>query len=156
MTRFPQTASSPSRRQFLAWSGGLTAAGALAAAGCSAPGDGAGAAKAAGVAAGSSSDPKALTRIGLDYPFTQLPLYSTLVKLSTTAAKMQHLSLLTTSDAGNADTQATNLGAQSALLSAVHEAAVSSPVGSDRDEPASAGPARCEPIPTPTSPKGTA
>lgn len=33
MTRFPQAASSASRRHFLAWSGGLTAAGALAAAG---------------------------------------------------------------------------------------------------------------------------
>ncbi|MCD9875104.1 sugar ABC transporter substrate-binding protein [Streptomyces guryensis] len=111
MTRFPQAASPASRRQFLAWSGGLTAACALAAAGCSAPDDGAGPAKAAGAVAGSSSDPKALTGIGLDYPFTQLPLYSTLVKLSTAAAKKQHISLLTTSDASNADAQATGLGA---------------------------------------------
>lgn len=74
MTRFPQAVSPASRRQFLAWPGGLTAAGALAAAGSSAPDDGAGPAKAAGAAAGSSPDPKALTRIGLDHPFIQLPL----------------------------------------------------------------------------------
>ncbi|OAH13590.1 sugar ABC transporter substrate-binding protein [Streptomyces jeddahensis] len=109
MTRFPYSALSASRRQFLTWSGGAVAVGALATAGCSAPGDGAGSAKAADAAAGSSSGSKPLTRIGLDYPFTQLPLYSTLVKLSTAAAKKHGVSLLTTSDAGNADTQATNL-----------------------------------------------
>lgn len=104
MNRFPY-APSASRRQFLALSGGAAAAGLLAAAGCSAPNDGAGSAKAENAAAG----PKTLTKIGLDYPFTQLPLYSTLVKLSTAAAKKKHVSLLTTSDASNADTQATNL-----------------------------------------------
>jgi ribose transport system substrate-binding protein len=107
MTRFPQIASPASRRRFLAWSGGITAATALAAAGCSAP-DGGASSNAA--AAGSSSGVKALTEIGLDYPFTQLPLYSTLVKLSTAAARKHGISLLTTSDASSADTQATNLG----------------------------------------------
>jgi ribose transport system substrate-binding protein len=106
MTRFPYAVPSASRRQFLAWSGGAVAAGALAATGCSAPDDGATSAKAANAA---SSGSKALAKIGLDYPFTQLPLYSTLVKLSTAAAKKHDISLLTTSDAGSADTQASNL-----------------------------------------------
>ncbi|WP_171107687.1 MULTISPECIES: sugar ABC transporter substrate-binding protein [Streptomyces] len=88
-----------SRRGFLA----LSAATALAAAGCSAPQNTAASAKP------SVSGGTRLTRIGLDYPFTQLPLYSTLVKLSTTRAKQHGISLLTTSDNANADTQASNL-----------------------------------------------
>ncbi|KOG30396.1 sugar ABC transporter substrate-binding protein [Streptomyces resistomycificus] len=104
MTRSPY-ASSASRRQFLALSAGVAATTALAAAGCSAPGDGASAAEAAGASEGR----RTLTKIGLDYPFTQLPLYATLVKLSTAAAKKRDVSLLTTSDASSADTQATNL-----------------------------------------------
>ncbi|MFE9642855.1 sugar ABC transporter substrate-binding protein [Streptomyces sp. NPDC006365] len=108
MTRFPQAVSTASRRQFLAWSGGITVATALATAGCSAPDDGAGSTAAA---AGSSPGAKSLGKIGLDYPFTQLPLYSTLVKLSTKAAKKHGITLLTTSDASSADTQATNLSA---------------------------------------------
>ncbi|MBK3568541.1 sugar ABC transporter substrate-binding protein [Streptomyces sp. MBT62] len=96
--------SSASRRQFLTLSGGVAAATALALSGCSAPDDGTSTA-----AADPSSRTKPLTRIGLDYPFTQLPLYATLVKLSTAAAKKHGVSLLTTSDASSADTQATNL-----------------------------------------------
>ncbi|MCX5366324.1 sugar ABC transporter substrate-binding protein [Streptomyces sp. NBC_00124] len=107
MTRFP-TPAPASRRQFLALSGGVTAAALLGAAGCSAPDDG----SASGAqAAGASAGAKQPTTIGLDYPFTQLPLYSTLVKLSTAAAKKHDVSLRTTSDAGSADTQATNLKA---------------------------------------------
>ncbi|WP_427925121.1 sugar ABC transporter substrate-binding protein [Streptomyces sp. cg40] len=97
--------SSASRRQFLTLSGGVAAATALAVSGCSAPDDGTSTAAAADPSARS----KSLTRIGLDYPFTQLPLYATLVKLSTAAAKKHGVSLLTTSDASSADTQATNL-----------------------------------------------
>ncbi|MFB6847352.1 sugar ABC transporter substrate-binding protein [Streptomyces sp. NPDC056373] len=96
MTPPPYTAS---RRHFLA----LSAATALSAAGCSAPEN---------TAASAEPAPSAgtrLTRIGLDYPFTQLPLYSTLVKLSTAQAKRHGISLLTTSDNASADTQATNL-----------------------------------------------
>ncbi|MFJ5304355.1 sugar ABC transporter substrate-binding protein [Streptomyces sp. NPDC088350] len=96
--------SSASRRQFLTLSGGMVAATALALSGCSAPDDGTSTA-----AAEPSARSKSLTRIGLDYPFTQLPLYATLVKLSTAAAKKHGVSLLTTSDASSADTQATNL-----------------------------------------------
>lgn len=107
MTASPSPASPTSRRTFLAWSGASVATAALAAAGCSAPDDGASSAQAA--ASGGPSG--TLTRIGLDYPFTQLPLYSTLVKLSTASAKQHGISLLTTSDAGNADTQASNLKA---------------------------------------------
>ncbi|MFF5187494.1 sugar ABC transporter substrate-binding protein [Streptomyces sp. NPDC000345] len=110
MTRTPSAAPSASRRQFLAWSGAGAAATALTAAGCSAPGDGTDA-KAANAAARGSSGADALTRIGLDYPFTQLPLYSTLVKLTTAAARKRGASLVTTSDNASADTQATNLGA---------------------------------------------
>ncbi|MEU4487175.1 sugar ABC transporter substrate-binding protein [Streptomyces purpurascens] len=88
-----------SRRHFLA----LSAATALAAAGCSAPRDTAASAEAA------PSGGTPLTKIGLDYPFTQLPLYSTLVKLSTAQAKSHGISLLTTSDNASADTQAGNL-----------------------------------------------
>lgn len=110
MSRHSRPAAAPSsRRAFLAWSGASAAGAALAAAGCSAPESGTGSAKAAGADAGSAGKP--LTRIGLDYPFTQLPLYSTLVKLSTAAAKKHGVSVLTTSDNGNADTQATNLKA---------------------------------------------
>ncbi|MFF5964818.1 sugar ABC transporter substrate-binding protein [Streptomyces collinus] len=96
MTPPPYTAS---RRHFLA----LSAATALAAAGCSAPENTAASAKP------SRSGGTRLTKIGLDYPFTQLPLYSTLVKLSTAQAKQHDISLLTTSDNASADTQATNL-----------------------------------------------
>ncbi|MFI2436376.1 sugar ABC transporter substrate-binding protein [Streptomyces sp. NPDC018693] len=94
-----------SRRRFLARSGAAAAATALTAAGCSAP-------PSASATAGSSPSPSKgarLTKIGLDYPFTQLPLYSTLVKLSTAAAKKHGVSLLTTNDAASPDTQATNL-----------------------------------------------
>ncbi|MER5834090.1 sugar ABC transporter substrate-binding protein [Streptomyces sp. NPDC002130] len=96
MTPPPYAAS---RRHFLA----LSAATALAAAGCSAPQNTAASAKP------SPSAGTRLARIGLDYPFTQLPLYSTLVKLSTAQAKRHGVSLLTTSDNASADTQATNL-----------------------------------------------
>ncbi|MFF7868021.1 sugar ABC transporter substrate-binding protein [Streptomyces qaidamensis] len=96
MTPPPYTAS---RRHFLA----LSAATALAAAGCSAPEN------TAASAEPSRSGGARLTKIGLDYPFTQLPLYSTLVKLSTARAKRHGISLLTTSDNASADTQATNL-----------------------------------------------
>ncbi|MCX3290101.1 sugar ABC transporter substrate-binding protein [Streptomyces sp. NEAU-H22] len=96
MTPPPYTAS---RRHFLA----LSTAAALAAAGCSAPENTAASAKP------SRSGGTRLTKIGLDYPFTQLPLYSTLVKLSTARAKRHGISLLTTSDNASADTQATNL-----------------------------------------------
>ncbi|MEU6349033.1 sugar ABC transporter substrate-binding protein [Streptomyces sp. NPDC047072] len=93
-----------SRRRFLAYSGAAVAATALTAAGCSAPASTSASAKSSGTG---SAGP--LTRIGLDYPFTQLPLYTTLVKLSTAAAKKHGISMLTTNDAANADTQATNL-----------------------------------------------
>ncbi|WDV56266.1 sugar ABC transporter substrate-binding protein [Streptomyces coeruleorubidus] len=96
MTPPPSTAS---RRHFLA----LSAATALAAAGCSAPQNTAASTRP------SSSGGTRLTKIGLDYPFTQLPLYSTLVKLSTAQAKKHGISLLTTSDNASADTQASNL-----------------------------------------------
>jgi len=99
-----------SRRQFLTWSGGAAATATLAVAGCSAPDDGTDG-KAANAAAGASAGAEALTRIGLDYPFTQLPIYSTLVKLSTAAARKHGVSLATTSDNASADAQATNLNA---------------------------------------------
>ncbi|MEU1178593.1 substrate-binding domain-containing protein [Streptomyces sp. NPDC005820] len=106
MSRSPYTLTpTASRRRFLAWSAGAVATGALGATGCSAPG-GASTAEAAGTPAASARD---LRQIGLDYPFTQLPLYATLVKLSTAAAKKHGVSLLTTSDASSADTQAANL-----------------------------------------------
>ncbi|NEA98872.1 sugar ABC transporter substrate-binding protein [Streptomyces sp. SID13726] len=97
----PAPVPAASRRQFLAYSGAALAA--LTAAGCSAPPS---ASTSTGASAASSVR---LTKIGLDYPFTQLPLYSTLVKLSTAAAKKHGISLLTTNDGANADTQATNL-----------------------------------------------
>ncbi|MFF8392115.1 sugar ABC transporter substrate-binding protein [Streptomyces sp. NPDC016172] len=96
MTPPPYTAS---RRHFLA----LSAATALAAAGCSAPESTTASARPA------PSGGTRLTKIGLDYPFTQLPLYSTLVKLSTARAGQHGISLLTTSDNASADTQASNL-----------------------------------------------
>ncbi|MGW0876530.1 sugar ABC transporter substrate-binding protein [Streptomyces sp. NPDC002740] len=105
MNRFPSP-SQASRRRFLALSGGTVAATLLGAAGCAAPDDGASSAQAAGA---SATGARTLTRIGLDYPFTQLPLYSTLVELSSAAARKHDISLLTTSDASSADTQATNL-----------------------------------------------
>ncbi|ELP61444.1 sugar ABC transporter substrate-binding protein [Streptomyces turgidiscabies] len=104
MTSSPFAGSAASRRQFLAWSG---AALALAAAGCSAPGGDT--ASSGQKAADGKGSGEPLTKIGLDYPFTQLPLYATLVKLSTAAAKKHGVSLLTTSDGSSADTQATNL-----------------------------------------------
>lgn len=95
------TVPSATRRQFLAYSGAVAAA--LTAAGCSAP-------PSTSTAGHPTASPGArLTKIGLDYPFTQLPLYTTLVKLSTAAAKKHGASLLTTSDGANPDTQATNL-----------------------------------------------
>ncbi|MGX1472351.1 UNVERIFIED_CONTAM: ABC-type sugar transport system substrate-binding protein [Streptomyces canus] len=103
-TRRSALVPSASRRQFLAYSGAAVAATALTAAGCSAP--------TASTSAGPSGPASAgarLAKLGLDYPFTQLPLYTTLVKLSTAAAKKHGVSLLTTNDAANADTQATNL-----------------------------------------------
>ncbi|MER7894635.1 sugar ABC transporter substrate-binding protein [Streptomyces sp. NPDC096046] len=104
-TRRSATFRSASRRQFLACSGAAVAATALTAAGCSAPQRASTSAKPSGPA----STGARLTKIGLDYPFTQLPLYTTLVKLSTTAAKKHGISLLTTNDGASADTQATNL-----------------------------------------------
>ncbi|WP_151478710.1 sugar ABC transporter substrate-binding protein [Streptomyces albicerus] len=105
MTKPPRIGPA-SRRRFLTLSGGAVAATALAAAGCAGPEKTASAGKAAD---GSPAGARSLTKIGLDYPFTQLPLYTTLVKLSTAAAKKHDVSLVTTSDASNADTQATNL-----------------------------------------------
>lgn len=105
MSRRPHSVTPASRRQFLAWSAGALTATGLAATGCSAPESGSGSAK----AADASSSTRKLTQIGLDYPFTQIPLYSTLVKLSTAAAKKHGVELLTTSDASNPDTQASNL-----------------------------------------------
>ncbi|MFJ9567011.1 sugar ABC transporter substrate-binding protein [Streptomyces fuscichromogenes] len=104
-TRRSIPVSSASRRQFLAYSGAALAATAFTAAGCSAPPSTTASAKSSGSAPAGTR----LTKIGLDYPFTQLPLYTTLVKLSTAAAKQHGISLLTTSDAAGADTQATNL-----------------------------------------------
>ncbi|QOV41348.1 sugar ABC transporter substrate-binding protein [Streptomyces ferrugineus] len=94
---------SASRRQFLALSGAAVATTALTAAGCSAPESASASAKS------SASGGTKLTKIGLDYPFSQLPLYSTLVKLSSARAKKHGLSMLTTSDNANSDTQASNL-----------------------------------------------
>ncbi|MFJ9712080.1 sugar ABC transporter substrate-binding protein [Streptomyces sp. NPDC101234] len=104
-TRRSVPVPSASRRQFLAYSGAAIAATAFAAAGCSAPPSTSASAK----SPGSASTRIRLAKIGLDYPFTQIPLYTTLVKLSTAAAKKHGISLLTTSDAASADTQATNL-----------------------------------------------
>jgi ribose transport system substrate-binding protein len=98
--------SMSSRRRFLALSGAAVAATALTAAGCSAPESASASAKSSSGGSGG----KELTKIGLDYPFTQLPLYSTLVKLSTARAKPHGISLLTTSDNASVDTQAANLG----------------------------------------------
>ncbi|MFF6911069.1 substrate-binding domain-containing protein [Streptomyces sp. NPDC012466] len=97
MTPPPYAAS---RRHFLA----LSAATALTAAGCSAPQN-----TAAATTPSSPSGGTRLTKIGFDYPFTQLPIYSALVKLSTAQAERHGISLLTTSDNASADTQATNL-----------------------------------------------
>ncbi|MCC9711072.1 sugar ABC transporter substrate-binding protein [Streptomyces sp. MNU76] len=105
MTRRPLPVPPASRRQFLAWSAGTLTATGLVATGCSAPESGSDSAK----AADASPSARTLTQIGLDYPFTQLPLYTTLVKLSTAAAKKHDVELLTTSDASNPDTQASNL-----------------------------------------------
>ncbi|GAA3833524.1 sugar ABC transporter substrate-binding protein [Streptomyces phyllanthi] len=100
--------SAASRRQFLSWSGAAVAATALTAAGCAAP-DSSSKSQKAGGDGKASGTAERLTKIGLDYPFTMLPLYSTLVKLSTAGAKKHGITLLTTNDAGSADTQATNL-----------------------------------------------
>ncbi|MEU5592794.1 sugar ABC transporter substrate-binding protein [Streptomyces sp. NPDC020298] len=99
------TGPTASRRRFLALSAGAFTATALTATGCSAP---------ASTSASAKSSPSAASgrkpaKIGLDYPFTQLPLYSTLVKLSTAGAKKHGMSVLTTNDNAGADTQATNL-----------------------------------------------
>lgn len=100
-TRRSAIVPSATRRQFLAYSGAVAAA--LTAAGCSAP------PSASTSTRHSGSSGARLTKIGLDYPFTQLPLYSTLVKLSAAGAKKHGASLLTTNDGANADTQAGNL-----------------------------------------------
>jgi ribose transport system substrate-binding protein len=92
-----------SRRHFLTLSGGLTAAAALSA--CSAP------VSTSSASASHAATTKSLAKIGLDYPFTQLPLYSTLVKLSTAGAKKHGISLVTTSDQTSPDIQASNLAA---------------------------------------------
>ncbi|MGW2613804.1 sugar ABC transporter substrate-binding protein [Streptomyces sp. NPDC001500] len=105
MSRHPSP-SPASRRQFLARSGATLTAALLGAAGCSAPGGGADSTQAAGASAGGA---RTLTEIGLDYPFTQIPLYSSLVALTSAAAKKRGVSLVTTSDGGSADTQAANL-----------------------------------------------
>ncbi|MGQ4364534.1 sugar ABC transporter substrate-binding protein [Streptomyces sp. SAS_272] len=105
MNRFPSPPPS-SRRKFLGLSGGTVAAALLGAAGCSAPGGGASSAQAAGA---SGAGARTLTKIGLDYPFTQIPLYSALVKLSSAAGKKRGVSLVTTNDAASADAQAGNL-----------------------------------------------
>jgi ribose transport system substrate-binding protein len=91
-----------SRRHFLAVSGGAGTAAALAA--CSGP-------EAATPGAGSSSAAKALTKIGLDYPFSQLPSYAPLVKLTTAAARQRDVELITTNDAAVFDTQVSSLTA---------------------------------------------
>src|SRR5688500_1464729 len=90
-----------SRRDLFTLTGGLTAASALAA--CSGPASG----PAAGAA--TSSGPRSVTKIGFDYPFTQLPLYATLVKLASAAAKKQGVEVVTSNDAAKVDVQATNL-----------------------------------------------
>ncbi|MET8978064.1 sugar ABC transporter substrate-binding protein [Streptomyces sp. NPDC004539] len=93
--------SPASRRRFLTLSAAALGATALTATGCTAP---------ASTSADKSPAPTGkLTKIGLDYPFTQLPLYSTLVKLATAGAEKHGISLATTSDNASADTQATNL-----------------------------------------------
>jgi ABC-type sugar transport system substrate-binding protein len=90
-----------SRRNLFAFTGGITAVTALAA--CSGPSS-----EPAGPA---SSGPRTIDKIGFDYPFTQLPLYATLVKLATAAAKKQNVEIVTTNDAAKVDAQATNLSA---------------------------------------------
>jgi ribose transport system permease protein len=103
-TRTPPLLSSRiSRRRFLAVSGGAAAAAALT--GCSGP-------EATATGTGTTSAAaKALTRIGLDYPFSQLPSYSPLVKLTTAAARSRGLELVTTNDAAVFDTQVSSLTA---------------------------------------------
>jgi ABC-type sugar transport system substrate-binding protein len=91
-----------SRRDFLTLSGGAVAVAALGA--CSGP-------ESATTTTPPSASAKTLTKIGLDYPFTMLPLYTTLVKLATAAAKKRNAELLTTNDAAKVDTQAANLTA---------------------------------------------
>ncbi|MBP2330372.1 ribose transport system substrate-binding protein [Kibdelosporangium banguiense] len=86
-----------SRRRFLTATGAVLAAGA-----CSAP-------PSTQSATSTAAQPKTLTKIGFDYPFTQLPLYATLVKLATAAAKPHNIELVTTNDASRADTQASSL-----------------------------------------------
>ncbi|HKT01837.1 MAG TPA: sugar ABC transporter substrate-binding protein [Rugosimonospora sp.] len=92
------------RRDALALSGGAATAAVLAA--CSGP-------STAGTGGGpvATASARRLTKIGLDYPFTQLPLYATLVKLATAAGRTHGIELVTTSDASRPDTQATNLAA---------------------------------------------
>ncbi|WP_199753101.1 sugar ABC transporter substrate-binding protein [Actinoplanes sp. ATCC 53533] len=92
-----------SRRRFLAVSGGAATAAALAA--CSGP------ETAASGTGSSSAAAKALTKIGLDYPFSQLPSYAPLVKLTTAAAKQRNVELITTNDAAVFDTQVSSLTA---------------------------------------------
>ncbi|NGO08744.1 sugar ABC transporter substrate-binding protein [Streptomyces sp. HC44] len=105
----PLLSAPASRRQFLAWSGGAMAATALTATGCAGPQE-----TTAASAKDDSGSPTAvqnLAKIGFDYPYTQLPLYASLVKLSTAAAQKHDISLATTNDASNPDAQATNLNA---------------------------------------------
>jgi len=97
---FPPAPGHFSRRNFLALSGGATVAALTA---CSGPATG------SPSGGSSSASKKAITQIALDYPFTQIPLYATLVKLATAASKTHGVELVTTSDGSNADTQATNL-----------------------------------------------
>ncbi|BEL04270.1 hypothetical protein Q0Z83_024610 [Actinoplanes sichuanensis] len=97
----PPAGRSLSRRNLLTLAGGMTAATALGA--CSGP-------QTQPTSTGSaSSGPKPVTKIGFDYPFTQLPLYATLVKLATAAARRQGVEVVTTNDAAKVDAQITNL-----------------------------------------------
>lgn len=90
-----------SRRGLLTLAGGMTTATALAA--CSGP-------ESQPAATGSpAAGPRTITKIGFDYPFTQLPLYATLVKLATAAARRQGVEVVTTNDAAKVDAQVTNL-----------------------------------------------
>lgn len=91
-----------SRRRFLAVSGGAATAAALAA--CSGP-------EAAATGTSSPAATKTLTKIGLDYPFSQLPSYTPLVKLTTAAARARGVELVTTNDAAVFDTQVSSLTA---------------------------------------------
>jgi ABC-type sugar transport system substrate-binding protein len=97
----PPAGAHLSRRNLITLAGGMTAATALAA--CTGP-------ESQPRATGSASTgPKTVTTIGFDYPFTQLPLYATLVELATAAASRQGVKVVTTNDAAKVDAQITNL-----------------------------------------------